>query len=204
MNSRAFERVLNVRTYVPPKSTVNEILQMTHGILQTPRVIPNLAPARTTASPQRERQTSQTGKGGAHDQDPLHHHHQTRETYHDQRIAPQHGGHDHNLREGATAIARANNFRRPKFESRYLAGNNQEYTSSHLAIQRRRGQAATGLVTRRVPIPKVHSRRDTRTALSEQPYTNPLPTVEKKIKKALMAQQQGEMQSKREPEYKTS
>ena len=138
-------RVLSVRTYAPPKSTVNRILQMTHGILRTPRVIPNLASARTTASPQRERQTSQTGKGGAHDQDPLHDHHQTREN--DQRIAPQHGGHDRNLREGDTAIARAKTFNKPKFEPGYLAGTNQEYTSLHLAIQRRK-EAATGLVTR--------------------------------------------------------
>ena len=96
-NSRAFKRVLNVRTYEPPKTTVNRILQMTHDILKTTRVITNLAPAQTTASHQRERQTSQTGKGGAHDQDPLHHNHQTCETHYDQRIAPQHGVHNRNL-----------------------------------------------------------------------------------------------------------
>ena len=88
-DSTAFKIVLNLRAFEPPKAIVNRILEMTHDILDTARAITNLAPARTTASPQRERQTSQTGKGGGHDQDPLHHHHQTtREPHHDQRMNP--------------------------------------------------------------------------------------------------------------------
>ena len=85
---------------------------------------------------------------------------------------------------------------------------------SHLAIQRRIGQAATGrdragvYQFRRLPSHRAgyipENSRDTRTVLSEQPYTNPLTTVATKIKKVLMAQQQGEMRSNREPEYKTS
>ena len=77
---------------------VNRILDSKHDILDTARAITNLTSARTTASPQREGQTSQTGKGGAHDQGPLNHHHQTtRKPHHDQQIAPQHGQPDHNL-----------------------------------------------------------------------------------------------------------
>ena len=82
----------NLRTYEPPKAIVNRILDSTDDLLDTARAITNLTSARTTASTQRKRQTSQTGKGGAHDQDPLNHHHQaTRKPHHDQQIAPQHG-----------------------------------------------------------------------------------------------------------------
>ena len=54
-DSTAFKRVLNLRTYEPPKAIVNRILESTHDILDTARAITNLAPAQTTASPQRER-----------------------------------------------------------------------------------------------------------------------------------------------------
>ena len=65
-DSTGFKRVLNLRTYEPPKAIVNRILDSTHDIFASARAITNLASARTTTSPQREQHTSQTSKGGAH------------------------------------------------------------------------------------------------------------------------------------------
>ena len=52
----------NRATKAPRAPNVNRILQMTLGILYTTRAIPNLASARTTASPQRERQTAKPAR----------------------------------------------------------------------------------------------------------------------------------------------
>ena len=155
-DSTAFKRVLNLRAYEPPKIIVNQILESTPDILDTARAITNIALAQTTASPQCERQTSQTGKGGAHDQDPLNHHQITCKPHHDQQIAPQHGQHDLNLREGSKATAHANKFKQPKFESRHLAGNNREYTRSSTLghTTTKRASSDRPRWSRRVPIPK--------------------------------------------------
>ena len=254
---------LNLRTYEPPKTIANRILDSTHDILDTARAITNLAPAQTTASPQRERQTSQTGKGGAHDQDSLRHHHQTtRKPHYDQQISPQrerqprlsasgrpakpawgepttkipsitttkplaHHTTTNKLRPSTTNTIAT--FKKEPQQSRVQTISNDPSSNpdilqattgntqcqSRLAIQRRRGQAATGrdragvYQFRRLPSHRAgyipENSQDTRTdrtntAISEQPYTNPPPTVATKMKKALMAQQRGEMQSKREQE----
>ena len=101
-DSTGFKRSQNPRklrtSLHRPASIVNQILDSTHDILAPARAMTNLASGQTTTSPQRERHTSQTGKGGAHNQDPLHHHHQTtHDPHHKQRIAPQHSQHDRNL-----------------------------------------------------------------------------------------------------------
>ena len=64
-DSTGFKRSQNPRklrtSLQRPASIVNQILDSTHDILASAQVITNLASARTTTSPQSERQTSQTG-----------------------------------------------------------------------------------------------------------------------------------------------
>ena len=90
--------VPNLRTSLQNPSSIvsrdiseeEQILDHIHDILATAGVTTNLVTTRTTTVSHRERQTSQTGKGGAHDQNPPHHHQRnTRDPQKNQRVAPQ-------------------------------------------------------------------------------------------------------------------